>query len=228
MLFIWLMSDSIILDLYILKAYLIFAPRTWMDHCSSSIVQLCRLHMHVYYIILILDITYNRFPSFPSFIRIHVLLLAQKWQTNDLNAKQVRLLICSCKINIIAYTTYIHLVYYRNTTYCTYTDLHHYVYEESLHCVNQKGSKMYYSIIGEEVMMMTVHSFLELIYWTSLFRITQGNAIRQRFLWYMYYIFRVHTIQLFLLRDTDILLEKATCMSGLIQTLLVESSCVDQ
>ena len=74
----------------------------------------------------------------------------------------------------------------------------------------------------EEVMMMTVHSFLELIYWTSLFRITQGNAIRQRFLWYMYYIFRVHTIQLFLLRDTDILLEKATCMSGLIQTLLVE------
>ena len=80
----------------------------------------------------------------------------------------------------------------------------------------------------EEVMMMTVHSFLELIYWTSLFRITQGNAIRQRFLWYMYYIFRVHTIQLFLLRDTDILLEKATCMSGLIQTLLVESSCVDQ
>ena len=110
MLFIWLMSDSIILDLYILKAYLIFAPRTWMDHCSS-IVQLCRLHMHVYYIILILDITYNRFLSFLSFIRIHVLLLAQKWQTNDPNAKQVRLLICSCKINIIAYTT----TYIRNS-----------------------------------------------------------------------------------------------------------------
>ena len=31
--------------------------------------------------------------------------------------------------------------------------------------------------IIQEVMMMTVHSFLELIYWTSLFRITQGNAI---------------------------------------------------
>ena len=203
MLFIWLMSDSIILDLYILKAYLIFAPRTWMDHCSS-IVQLCRLHMHVYYIILILDITYNRFLSFLSFIRIHVLLLAQKWQTNDLNAKYrqeyVYLFVVAKSILL-----HIHLAYYRNTTYCTYTDLHHYVYEESLHCVNQKGSKMYYSIIGEEVMMMTVHSFLELIYWTSLFRITQGNAIRQRFLWYMYYLFRVHTIQLFLLRDTDIL-----------------------
>ena len=125
---------------------------------------------------------------------------------------------------------HIHLAYYRNATYCTYTDLHHYVYEESLHCVNQKGSKMYYNIIGEEVMMMTVHSFLELIYWTSLFRITQGNAIRQRFLQYLYVLLiqSSYYATISLERHRHTILEKATCMSGLIQTLLVESSCVDQ
>ena len=101
MLFIWLMSDSIILDLYILKAYLIFAPRTWtiaavvLYNSADCICYACVLYN--------IDIGYyiQQIPQFSLFIRIHVLLLAQKWQTNDLNAKQVRLLICSCKINII-------------------------------------------------------------------------------------------------------------------------------